>query len=748
MNAWILDIYPDYNRNEMVIWLKNEKGKSIRVTDTFTPSFYVSGTKHKINELLKDLFPFQSICSISYDEKKQQLDGTIPKNLIRIGVSEYSKLHRIAKKINELGELHHYTLFNVDIDLALHYLYDKKIAPMLLLSVEKTINGLKYIPLEDPTKVHYQYPKIRKVYFKVEVEKYGGITKFDSPIESITLISADGTLILEGDETSILTDFIATINNLDPDVIYTDKGDSTDIPYLYYRANINELNKAFKLDRELYSYKTWENREGQTYFTYGRVVYKPPSYALKGRVHLDRSQFLFRESGIQGLVDLSRFAGIPLQMLSRMSPGNAITSMQLRYAIEQDVLVPWKIQSPEYFKTAWKLLLSDHGGYIFDPDVGIHDNVTELDFSSMYPNIMVNYNISPETVLCKCCKNTKQKVPVLGYNICEKRIGLVPKVLKPIIKRRFKYKKLMKNTSSNKKEVYRQRQSILKWLLITSFGYQGYRNARFGRIESHEAICAYGRDLLLTAKEIAEYFDFEVLHGLIDSLWIKRNANIEDLEELCKIISLKVGIDINIEGCYRWIVFLPNRRNGAGALNRYYGIFKNGKLKVRGVEMRMKNTPLIITRFQEDALMKLAEAKSIDEFYTILPRTFKILKKYTEQLKTDRISPETLIYKVTASKDITDYRVNNFSYAAMLQLKKKGLKVHPGQQIQYIVTDHKSQNYQNKIKVAKTYEAGDKYDIEFYTKHLIKSLESLLLPFGYTEGKLECIMKGHEQSSF
>jgi DNA polymerase elongation subunit (family B) len=84
----------------------------------------------------------------------------------------------------------------------------------------------------------------------------------------------------------------------------------------------------------------------------------------------------------------------------------------------------------------------------------------------------------------------------------------------------------------------------------------------------------------------------------------------------------------------------------------------------------------------------------------------------------------------------------------MLQLKKKGLKVHPGQQIQYIVTDHKSQNYQNKIKVAKTYEAGDKYDIEFYTKHLIKSLESLLLPFGYTEGKLECIMKGHEQSSF
>jgi DNA polymerase-2 len=67
----------------------------------------------------------------------------------------------------------------------------------------------------------------------------------------------------------------------------------------------------------------------------------------------------------------------------------------------------------------------------------------------------------------------------------------------------------MKTAGRDMVRQYKERQEILKWLLITSFGYQGYRNARFGRIESHETICAYGRELLLRAKELAECFNFE-----------------------------------------------------------------------------------------------------------------------------------------------------------------------------------------------------------------------------------------------
>jgi DNA polymerase elongation subunit (family B) len=744
MKGWILDVYPDYMRNEIVVWLKNEKGKPIRLTDAFTPGFYISADKHHVNELIEELAPFPYVCGIYYDREKRLLDGTRPKNLLRIDVSVYSQLRELAKKINGDGEFTRYRLYNVDVNLALRYIFEKKISPMLLLSVEKTLDGVRYETLEDLGDLYYHVPGLKEIALKVKVRKQGRLAKTDDPLESITLASGDETLTFEGDEAGILADFVEAVQGLDPDVVYTDGGDSHDLPYLYHRAMVNELGKDFQLGREPRSYKPLE---GRTYFTYGRVVYKPASYALRGRVHIDRSHFMFRESGTQGLVDLTRFAGIPLQMLSRMSPGNAITTMQLRYALEKGILVPWKRQGCEYFKTAWKLLYSDRGGYIFDSKIGIYDNVAELDFASMYPNIMVKHNISPETVLCRCCQDSEHRVPLLDYNVCEKRVGLVPRVLKPVVERRFAYKRLMREARDEEKEAYKQRQAILKWLLITSFGYQGYRNARFGRIESHEAICAYGRELLLKAKEVAEYFGFEVLHGLVDSLWVRGKARVEHLEELCELISAEIGIDMNLEGRYRWIVFLPNRSNGVGALNRYYGLFEDGELKVRGVETRMRSTPGIIISYQKDILRELAHARSIEEFHAILPGTFRVLRKYAEDLRMGRVNPEDMVYTVTASKSLAEYRVNNFSYAALRQLKQEGVELHPGQHLHYIVTDHKSRRYHEKVRIAEAWQDEDGYDAEFYIKHLLKATESLLLPFGYTTEKLECVLRGQEQSS-
>ena len=59
-------------------------------------------------------------------------------------------------------------------------------------------------------------------------------------------------------------------------------------------------------------------------------------------------------------------------------------------------------------------------------------------------------------------------------------------------------------------------------MLVTCFGYLGYKNARFGRIEAHEAVTAHGRDKLLTAKEISEAAGYTVLHGLTDCLWLQK----------------------------------------------------------------------------------------------------------------------------------------------------------------------------------------------------------------------------------
>ena len=99
----------------------------------------------------------------------------------------------------------------------------------------------------------------------------------------------------------------------------------------------------------------------------------------------------------------------------------------------------------------------------------------------------------------------------------------MPRTLKPILALREQLKARAKELPPDEAAPYKERQTALKWMLVTCFGYLGYKNARFGRIEAHEAVTAHGRDKLLTAKEISEAAGYTVLHGLTDCLWLQKS---------------------------------------------------------------------------------------------------------------------------------------------------------------------------------------------------------------------------------
>ncbi|WP_309221884.1 DNA polymerase domain-containing protein [Halorussus sp. MSC15.2] len=134
-----------------------------------------------------------------------------------------------------------------------------------------------------------------------------------------------------------------------------------------------------------------------TYTSYGQVGHSPARYNVPGRVVINRSNTLFYdETNIAGCIDLVRRSGKPLQELSWASIGNVLTAVQIRKALSRDVLVPWQAWRPKQFKTMRQLNDADRGGFTFAPDVGVHEEVHELDFSSLYPNIICEYNVSPE----------------------------------------------------------------------------------------------------------------------------------------------------------------------------------------------------------------------------------------------------------------------------------------------------------------------------------------------------------------
>ena len=87
----------------------------------------------------------------------------------------------------------------------------------------------------------------------------------------------------------------------------------------------------------------------------------------------------------------------------------------------------------------------------------------------------------------------------------------------------------------------------------SDMGNLGYKNARFGRIESHEVLTKISRELLLQAKEVAEEMGFTVLHMYVDGLFVQRAGTQEKMvfEPLLNAIYAQTKILIALDGIYR-----------------------------------------------------------------------------------------------------------------------------------------------------------------------------------------------------
>lgn len=712
---FLLDIRYDPKNSQITKWIKDDTVCQ-PVCEVYYPRIYISGKP----ELLSLLASLPEIKDARFEEKRTWL-GSEPEKVISV-IIEPNSVYKIASMLEAKG----CSLYNIDLDPVRQYLLEHNMFPIAKLKGD--------VSDDDQYALDYEIPDILSMKLSVKPDRDKGIITMDDPIGRITL---GDTIIEQKDEAEMISELNCEVAHANPDLILTERGDSFELPYLHHRASVHDIDLQLGREKDLLP-----EGEGKSYFSYGRIIYKPRGYPLAGRLHLDRSTFFLREGGLLGLIDLSRITGIPLQELSRLSPGSAVTALQVNQALRDGVLVPWKRNLAECWKTAEELLIADRGALVIEPKVGLHENAFEVDFASLFPNIMVNHNISPETVLCTCCPDSQKRVPFTHYNICQQHIGLIPRVLKPLIERRMTYKKRIMSEPERAEE-YEMKQNVLKWLLVTSFGYMGFNKARFGRIECHESITAYGREILLRTMEIADSTGFEILHGIVDSLWVKGG----NPEKLCDTVTREIGIPLELKGEFRWIVFLPNKSNGVGALNRYYGVMTNDKLKVRGIEIRRSDTPKLIGNLQEAMLGKLAEAKTASEFYMKIPEAIEVLREYTRKVLDNECILTDLIFKTHVSRGCDEYRQFNNQMAAMKQLRLEGIETMAGQTIYYIITDHKSRNYQKRVIIPELADGNTQYDREKYYEYLLRAAESILLPFGYTEERLDGIMRGRMQRS-
>ena len=177
-------------------------------------------------------------------------------------------------------------------------------------------------------------------------------------------------------------------------------------------------------------------RKERSYFAYNQVIYRGGQVHLAGRLHLDiHNTVMYGDYGIDGVLEMARVTSLPIQTVARVSPGTGISAMQIVKALENKILVPLRKEQVERPKTASELFHDDMGGTVYDPIIGLHEDVAEIDFFSMYPSIMVQFNISPETVGTE--KKTFETVADLSSVVKRSELGLIPQTLAPLLEKRF-----------------------------------------------------------------------------------------------------------------------------------------------------------------------------------------------------------------------------------------------------------------------------------------------------------------------
>jgi DNA polymerase-2 len=431
---------------------------------------------------------------------------------------------------------------------------------------------------------------------------------------------------------------------------------------------------------------------------------------------------MYHDYGLEGVWELARITSLPVQTAARVSPGTGISSMQIVNALRGGILVPWRKQQAEHPKSIVELIRSDLGGLVFQPITGLHKDVAEIDFVSMYPSIMERFNISPETII-PGMMDAETGLPFTRMNT-----GLVPQTLKPLLEKRIALKAELASMSrwDYRYAAYKAHSSAHKWLLVTCFGYLGYKNARFGRIEAHEAVTAYGREALLRAKEAAEDLGFEVLHLYVDGMWIRKAGcrEVKDFQPLLERILSATNLPIALDGIYRWVAFLPSRRDARlPVANRYFGVFQSGEIKARGIELRRHDTPRFISEIQREILDLFGSSSNVD---TPLKKTYGLLHQRILDLNKYRIALEKLLVTQTLSKKLEEYQVNSALRIAVGQLQTVNKFIRPGQRVQFLYTrgkpgvhawDLPSVPSPNCINTAE------------YQRLLFRAVETILTPF-------------------
>lgn len=447
---------------------------------------------------------------------------------------------------------------------------------------------------------------------------------------------------------------------------------------------------------------------------------------------------------IKLLMIISRIGHLPVDDVSRFGVNQWIRGMLYYEHRQKNALIPRRDELISKGSSSTTAIIKEkkyRGGLVVEPKLGIHFNVVVVDFASLYPSIIKVHNLSYETVNCshQSCKNDpKQQIPETSHWICKRKRGLTSLLIGSLRDLRVNYYKLLSKNKSieiEERQTYEVISQAIKVILNASYGVMGAEIFPLYCLPVADATAAIGRDTTTKTIEKCKNIGIEVIYGDTDSLFLKNPSSI-NVEKISTWAKTNLGVDLEIDKTYRYVVFSDLKKN-------YLGVLQDGTVDVKGLTGKKSHTPPFIRKAFYKILDILREVGSENEFENAKEKIKKIIKEYATNLETGKINPQDLSFNVMVNKSPDRYgeKTNNskvrsidgknidyITYkglpqhikAAML-LHQSGKEVRAGDIISYVKT--KTSDGVKPIELVNNF---NEIDVEKYLEAMESTFDQIL----------------------
>ena len=707
--GWLLDVYIE--DDQAVLWIKTEEGNTLKLIDCYEPYFYIEPKSEKEGmELFQILRDMELIKEIRWEQKFTNISNNVSQKLIRVGtyfIHHYNLLLKVLQHDTLRQRIRH--LYNTNLSHLERYLLTQlKIQVTSKVSVEyedRKLRSIKRINNDEEIQPPFSIMQVEIVPTTEQT-----ILDTDDPIQSINARYNEEDAKFHDDESTLLQDFSNYVVSKDPDIIIFKNYDLAVLNYLLERI------KILSLDLQLGRWKT---------NIYSRDQKQVLQKWIQGRVYLTQNDY--NANGLAGLFELAQFSYLPISLILKYSIGRLIANRNIYEMLTRDFVIPDNNNNErtyEHVRTLEDIIDKDKAGMIFSPMVGLHENVAVLDYNDEFANIIVNENISYETI-------GENKQPD------SRPLGILPQIVKQLVGRRIHFKQLLKKLPSESQEArhYEERADTIKKILVCLYGTTGSYWNKYGNVSAFEAINKKSREILLKTKDIVQELGYELIYADTDAAFVHRdNATEHDYDELRAIVSKNTGMSLSLEYHYKFLVLLPLEADEKlEALKHYFGITYSKELVTRGIETRRHDTPNFIKQFQTELLYTLFDCDNPAEIYDkTLEEALLCITKTIDKVMTGEIELQDLVISKQLRMNIYNYRSIFPHVAAAIQLSNNE-RVSRGDNIEYVYTDSQHQNPLSRVVPAQFIRNNNSldYDKEKYKEMLLDASETVLGIFGF-----------------